>query len=107
MYKFGGQPFVNDYLNSNHKSTFDSLFGNSSKTMMHATAGRFGIPFLFFFLTLYPPLPSLIGIGEIVLLPLDALKIKMQISSAAYKGKTAFDIVRLFCVFAPFDNIIF
>jgi hypothetical protein len=41
IYKFGGQPFVNDYLNKNHKSTFSSLFGErNSKTMMHATAGR-------------------------------------------------------------------
>ena len=39
---------------------------------------------------------SVIGIGEIVLLPLDALKIKMQISSSVYKGKSALDIVRNF-----------
>jgi hypothetical protein len=41
MYKFGGQPFVNDYLNKNHKQTFKDLFGEkNSKTIMHATAGR-------------------------------------------------------------------
>ena len=27
MYKFGGQPFANDYLNKNHKSTFKEMFG--------------------------------------------------------------------------------
>jgi hypothetical protein len=37
---------------------------------------------------------SIIGIGEIVLLPLDALKIKLQISSKAYEGKTAFGIIK-------------
>ncbi|KAJ3309171.1 hypothetical protein HDV04_000450 [Boothiomyces sp. JEL0838] len=77
MYKFGGQPFVNDYLNKNHKSTFKSLFGEKhSKTIMHATAG------------------SIIGIGEIVLLPLDALKIKMQVAAKEYGGKSAFDILK-------------
>ncbi|KAJ3196511.1 hypothetical protein HK101_008694 [Irineochytrium annulatum] len=70
VYKFGGQPFVNDYLNKNHKGSFKSAFGDRhAKTMMHATAG------------------SLIGIGEIVLLPLDALKIKAQIQPDLFKGK--------------------
>ena len=41
MYKYGGQLFVNDYLNNNHKTTFDAVFGKNSKTMMHATAGRY------------------------------------------------------------------
>ncbi|KAJ3018803.1 hypothetical protein HKX48_002620 [Thoreauomyces humboldtii] len=77
MYKFGGQPYVNDFLNKNYKSTFQSLFGDRhSKTMMHATAGSF------------------VGIGEIVLLPLDALKIKMQTNAQAYAGLNAFQIVR-------------
>jgi hypothetical protein len=41
MYKFGGQPFANDYLNKNFKSTFTDMFGEKqAKTMMHATAGR-------------------------------------------------------------------
>jgi hypothetical protein len=78
MYKFGGQPFVNDYLKKHHKDTFVQLGGEkSSKTLMQATAG------------------SIIGIGEVVLLPLDALKIKMQIQGDAYKGKGAFDILRM------------
>lgn len=42
----------------------------------------------------YLLIPSVIGVGEIVLLPLDALKIKMQISSSAYAGKSALDIFR-------------
>ncbi|KAI8894163.1 mitochondrial carrier domain-containing protein [Globomyces pollinis-pini] len=77
MYKFGGQPFVNDYLKNNHKSSFNTLFGEKhSKTIMHATAG------------------SVIGIGEVVLLPLDALKIKFQVSQAEYAGKGVFQIIR-------------
>ncbi|KAH6569952.1 hypothetical protein BASA62_004548 [Batrachochytrium salamandrivorans] len=77
IYKFGGQPYVNEYLNKNHKTTFQSTFGEAhSKTMMHAMAG------------------SLVGIGEIVLLPLDALKIKMQTNAGTYSGQSVLQIVR-------------
>ncbi|SCV67290.1 BQ2448_5936 [Microbotryum intermedium] len=61
VYKFGGQPYFNDYLNTNHRSFFTNTFGEKNgKALMSATAG------------------SLTGIGEIVLLPLDVLKIKRQ-----------------------------
>ncbi|KXS18115.1 mitochondrial carrier [Gonapodya prolifera JEL478] len=71
VYKFGGQPSVNDYLNTNHKSLFVSAFGEKGyKPWMQATAG------------------SLVGIGEIVLLPLDVLKIIMQTNPAAMQGKS-------------------
>ncbi|TPX42302.1 hypothetical protein SeMB42_g00931 [Synchytrium endobioticum] len=76
IYKFGGQPYVNDYLNTHHKKQFDSLFGaGTGKTMMHATAG------------------SLVGIGEIILLPLDTLKIKMQTNPQSIQGKGIFQIL--------------
>jgi hypothetical protein len=68
MYKFAGQLYVKDYLQKNHTDTFASLVGReNAKTMMSATAG------------------SLIGIGEVILLPLDALKIKMQVASQQSK----------------------
>ncbi|KND04794.1 uncharacterized protein SPPG_00497 [Spizellomyces punctatus DAOM BR117] len=77
VYKFGGQPYVNDYLNKHYKETFQNVFGDRhAKTIMHATAG------------------SLVGIGEIVLLPLDALKIKMQTNAQSYAGQNVFQIVR-------------
>ncbi|GAA5824732.1 hypothetical protein JCM10212_003713 [Sporobolomyces blumeae] len=61
VYKFGGQPYFNDFLSKNFKSSFTNTFGEKNgKAMMAATAG------------------SLTGIGEIVLLPLDVLKIKRQ-----------------------------
>lgn len=70
IYKYGGQPFVRDYLAKNHQSTFDNSFGKSNgKTIMHATAG------------------SVVGIGEIVLLPLDVLKIKRQTNPEAFRGR--------------------
>ncbi|KAI8583617.1 hypothetical protein K450DRAFT_221994 [Umbelopsis ramanniana AG] len=76
VYKFGGQPFVNDFLNNNYKSVFTSAFGEKTgKTMMHATAGSF------------------VGIGEIALLPLDVLKIKRQTNPEAFKGRGFLKIV--------------
>ncbi|CEG37289.1 mitochondrial gtp gdp carrier protein 1 [Plasmopara halstedii] len=70
IYKFGGQPVVKDYMIKNHASFFEQTFGErNAKTMMHATAG------------------SLIGVGEIALLPLDVLKIRAQTNPAAIAGK--------------------
>ncbi|PNS20464.1 hypothetical protein CAC42_5914 [Sphaceloma murrayae] len=77
VYKYGGQPFVRDYLASHHGSTFDNTFGpGNGKAIMHATAG------------------SLVGIGEIVLLPLDVLKIKRQTNPEAFRGRGVLRIVR-------------
>lgn len=76
VYKFGGQPFVNDYLTSHHRSKFVSAFGErNGKSMMQATAG------------------SLVGIGEIVLLPLDVLKIKRQTNPEAFRSRGFLRIV--------------
>uniref|UniRef100_M4C3K4 Mitochondrial carrier protein n=1 Tax=Hyaloperonospora arabidopsidis (strain Emoy2) TaxID=559515 RepID=M4C3K4_HYAAE len=70
IYKFGGQPVVNDYMATNHAAFFRHTFGDrNAKTMMHASAG------------------SLIGMGEIALLPLDVLKIRAQTNPAAIAGK--------------------
>ncbi|CDR88786.1 probable GGC1-Protein of the mitochondrial carrier family (MCF) [Sporisorium scitamineum] len=70
IYKFGGQPYFNDYLNANHKRQFESIFGErTGKAVMSATAG------------------SLTGIGEIVLLPLDVLKIKRQTNPEAFRSR--------------------
>lgn len=42
VYKFGGQPFVRDYLAKNHGNEFDAAFGKGNgKAIMHATAGRY------------------------------------------------------------------
>ncbi|KAK4987606.1 high copy suppressor of abf2 [Elasticomyces elasticus] len=76
VYKYGGQPFVRDYLAKNHGDSFDRTFGKGNgKAIMHATAG------------------SLIGIGEIVILPLDVLKIKRQTNPEAFRGRGVFRIV--------------
>ncbi|KAH9483537.1 Mitochondrial GTP/GDP carrier protein 1 [Psilocybe cubensis] len=76
VYKFGGQPWFNDIINKHYKSSFTNTFGErKGKMMMQATAG------------------SLTGIGEVVLLPLDALKIKRQVNPEAFRGR---GVVRIF-----------
>lgn len=41
IYKYGGQPFVRDYLALHHGEKFDKAFGiGTGKAIMHATAGR-------------------------------------------------------------------
>jgi len=77
VYKYGGQPFVRDYLSKNHGTVFDQTFGpKTGKAMMHSCAG------------------SIIGVGEIVLLPLDVLKIKRQTNPEAFRGRGVLRIVR-------------
>ena len=47
IYKYGGQPFVRDYLALHHGDKFDRTFGKGTgKAIMHATAGRYIIPLL-------------------------------------------------------------
>ena len=62
IYKFGGQPYVAEYFNRNR------TFGDN-KTLTQAVSG------------------SLMGIGEVVLLPLDVLKIKAQTNPEVLKGR--------------------
>ncbi|KAI4178228.1 MAG: hypothetical protein LQ346_007518 [Caloplaca aetnensis] len=76
IYKYGGQPFVRDYLALHHGDKFDRTFGKGTgKAMMSATAG------------------SIIGVGEIVLLPLDVLKIKRQTNPESFRGRGVVKIV--------------
>jgi len=75
-YKFAGQPFAKDIINANLGTKFDRAFGDNSKTMQHAVAG------------------SMVGIGEVALLPLDALKIKAQTNPEVLQGRGFFNLVR-------------
>lgn len=77
VYKYGGQPVANDFLTKNYKETYENAFGaRTGKALMSATAG------------------SMIGIGEIVLLPLDVLKIKRQTNPQAFKGRGFLKIIQ-------------
>ncbi|GMM48246.1 Ggc1 protein [Pichia kluyveri] len=77
IYKYGGQPFANEFLTSNFKKSYDDLFGpKTGKALLSATAG------------------SLIGIGEVILLPLDVLKIKRQTNPESFKGRGFLKIIK-------------
>ena len=42
VYKYGGQPFVRDYLALHYGTDFDRTFGaKTGKAMMHSLAGRY------------------------------------------------------------------
>lgn len=76
VYKYGGQPFANEFLSKNFKDTYDAAFGpKTGKALLSATAG------------------SLIGIGEVVLLPLDVLKIKRQTNPESFRGRGFLKII--------------
>jgi len=75
VYKFGGQPFFNDQIRKHYGTQFTNTFGErKGRMMMQATAG------------------SMTGIGEVVLLPLDLLKIKRQTNPEAFRGRGVFRI---------------
>ena len=77
IYKFGGQPIVRDWIRNNYSKQFEDVFGKrNAKTIMYATAG------------------SLMGIGEIILLPLDVLKIKAQTNPETLKGRGFIQLIR-------------
>jgi hypothetical protein len=77
VYKFAGQPIVRDAMNRNGVGTAmrDRFGAKGGKLMTESVAGM------------------LIGIGEIVLLPLDRLKILSQTNDAAVKGRSIFSII--------------
>mmetsp|Transcript_39621 Transcript_39621/g.69587 ORF Transcript_39621/g.69587 Transcript_39621/m.69587 type:complete len:320 (-) Transcript_39621:163-1122(-) len=77
VYKFGGQPVLLDLMTKRYGADFDDRFGHKTgRTLLSATSG------------------SLIGIGEVVLLPLDALKVKAQTSPEQLHGRGVVDIFR-------------
>lgn len=63
VYKFGGQPYVKDFVKKLYKPQ-----GSAGKTFCDGLAG------------------SMMGAGEVVLLPLDVMKIKAQ-TNPEYRGK--------------------
>ena len=76
-YKFGGQPVVKDYIRRSElgHSLESRMNSTSAHTLMSAIAG------------------SIIGMGEVVLLPLDVLKIKAQTVPEQLKGRGVVDLL--------------
>lgn len=77
VYKFAGQPIVKQSFDkAGVPQMLSPVFGSQSKFMTESLAG------------------SCIGIGEILLLPLDRLKIMSQTNDQAMKGRSLMSIVR-------------
>jgi len=77
VYKFGGQPIVNDAVTRVAGERIRRGVGDAmAKPITNALAG------------------SMIGIGEVVLLPLDVLKIKRQTNPEALAGRTTWQVLR-------------
>ncbi|GHJ88028.1 hypothetical protein NliqN6_4430 [Naganishia liquefaciens] len=78
VYKFGGQPWFRDLIEASPVKPLATQYlgEKKGKMMIHAAAG------------------SLTGIGEVVLLPLDVLKIKMQTNPEAIKGRGLAKLLR-------------
>ena len=76
VYKFAGQPIVRDYMNKNYSEGFKRWFGTKAKLMTESCSG------------------CLIGIGEVILLPLDRLKVLSQTNPEALGGRTALQVLR-------------
>ena len=77
VYKYGGQPIVKGWLGDHWNPVLQQhLSPAHSKTLVSACAG------------------SLVGMGEVALLPLDILKIKAQTNPDALKGKGILEIVK-------------
>merc|ERR1712156_1032880 len=75
-YKYSAQPILRNYMARNHGEAFAKTFGKgNSRDMTNALAG------------------AAVGIGEVVLLPLDVLKIKSQTNPEVLKGRGVVDLV--------------
>jgi len=74
-YKFGSQPLLTPIIYDHCGGWFDSTFGKNSKDMQNAVSG------------------ALVGMGEVVLLPLDVLKIKSQTNPDVLKGRGIVELV--------------
>jgi len=76
-YKYGCQPILKDWMKPRFGPSYESAFGKKTgKDLLNATSG------------------AMIGLGEIVLLPLDVLKIKAQVNPQVLQGRGVLEIFR-------------
>lgn len=76
---FGGQPFVRDALTARYGDYAKMVCGGderNAKVLIQAAAG------------------SIVGVGEIVLLPLDVMKIKCQNNPTALRGRGLLEVLQ-------------
>jgi hypothetical protein len=74
-YKYSAQPILKDHLQAKYSAQYADTFGSSGNDMLHASSG------------------ALVGMGEVVLLPLDVLKIKSQTNPDVLKGRGLADLI--------------
>lgn len=76
-FRFAGQLYVRDWIQKNDGGLFHRNFGHKTgSTLQHAIAG------------------SIMGVAEVLLLPLDVLKIKAQTNPEALRGRGVVEIIR-------------
>lgn len=74
-YKFAGQPIARNIMRKKYGTSFYDKFGKKTGgDLINAVSG------------------SLIGLGEVILMPLDTLKIKAQTNPESLKGKSLYTI---------------
>lgn len=77
IYRFGGQPFCSEYTDRYYGNYFEAAFGPRwAKTWIHAFTG------------------AAVGVGEVLIVPLDVLKIKRQTNPEALKGRGLLALIR-------------
>lgn len=77
IYRFAGQPMMAEFVHQNYGSSFQTMFGRKhAKPAMHALSG------------------ALVGVGEIMIVPLDVLKIKKQTNPEAVRGRGFFKLCK-------------
>jgi hypothetical protein len=77
IYKYTGQHMLKNYFLNHHINSFNNVFGDKyDKVMISAVSG------------------SLIGVGEIALLPLDILKIKSQVNPEFLSNRGVVDLIK-------------
>jgi len=76
-YRFGGQPMAAEWVDYHYCDRFESLCGPKyCKPVMHALTG------------------AMVGIGEMVIVPFDVLKIKRQTNPEAFRGRSTWEVVK-------------
>jgi hypothetical protein len=75
-FKIGLQRPLQEEIQRQYGQTFKGMFGSRDKVVTQGLAGM------------------ILGIGEIILLPLDAYKIKSQTNKHAYKGMSVMEVAR-------------
>mmetsp|Transcript_35075 Transcript_35075/g.68855 ORF Transcript_35075/g.68855 Transcript_35075/m.68855 type:complete len:309 (+) Transcript_35075:112-1038(+) len=77
IYRFAGQPILSKHMDTHYRSSLEAMFGAKyCQPITHAICG------------------AVIGVGEMLIVPLDVLKIKRQTNPEALKGRGMLGLIR-------------